>query len=129
MVMGLASICVVMVGLSVVVEGSISTGDWMQSAVVMALLPGHHSGQTLGLAGCGIDATLCARRTPAYVREDGRLLWICRAWLQGLYFCPSLPAPRRVGVFRPSLWFQRSPTGHSPRETRISHTFASTVRA
>jgi hypothetical protein len=37
------------VGLSVVVEGSISTGDWVQSAVVMALFPGHH--------GCGIDAT------------------------------------------------------------------------
>ena len=35
----------------------------------------------------------------------------------------------RMGVFRPSLWFHRSPTGHSPREPRISRAFASAARA
>ena len=35
----------------------------------------------------------------------------------------------RMGVFRPSLWFHRSPTGHSPREPRISRAFTSAARA
>lgn len=66
-----------------------------------------------------------SKRAPALTSCLDRLLEGFLHWISVRRYLRH----ERMGVFRPSLWFHRSPTGHSPREPRISRAFTSAARA